>query len=83
MCIRDSSIPALLCDEDDVEGEHAASAGQIDENRLFYLMSRGLDEREAKKLIIEASFRPVIEKIPLENLRKLISNEVDRRLIND
>ncbi|TCU77200.1 iron-regulated ABC transporter permease protein SufD [Tissierella praeacuta] len=81
--VKSDSIPALLCDEDDVEGEHAASAGQIDENRLFYLMSRGLDEREAKKLIIEASFRPVIDKIPLENLRKLISNEVDRRLIND
>ncbi|WP_353095498.1 Fe-S cluster assembly protein SufD [Tissierella praeacuta] len=81
--VKSDSIPALLCDEDDVEGEHAASAGQIDENRLFYLMSRGLNEREAKKLIIEASFRPIIDKIPFDYLRKLISNEVERRLIND
>lgn len=81
--VKSDSIPALLCEEDDVEGEHAASAGQIDENRLFYLMSRGLSEREAKKLIIEASFRPIIDRIPLEDLRELISLEVERRLIND
>lgn len=80
--VKSDSIPALLCEEDDVEGEHAASAGQIDENRLFYLMSRGLDEKQAKKLIVEASFRPIIDKIPLEALRELISHEVERRLLN-
>lgn len=80
--VESDSIPALLCGEDDVEGEHAASAGQIDENRLFYLMSRGLSEREAKKLIVEASFRPIIDKIPLKDLRKLISSEVERRIID-
>lgn len=80
--VKSDSIPALLCGEDDVEGEHAASAGQIDENRLFYLMSRGLSEREAKKLIVEASFRPIIDKIPLKDLRELISSEVERRIID-
>ncbi|MCQ4923321.1 Fe-S cluster assembly protein SufD [Tissierella carlieri] len=80
--VKSDSIPALLCSEDDVEGEHAASAGQIDENRLFYLMSRGLSEREAKKLIVEASFRPIIDKIPLKDLRELISSEVEGRIID-
>lgn len=81
--VKSDSIPALLCEEDDVEGEHAASAGQIDENRLFYLMSRGLSEREAKKLIIEASFRPVVDKIPFEDLRLIISKEIEGRLIDE
>lgn len=80
--VKSDSIPALLCEEDDVEGEHAASAGQIDENKLFYLMSRGLDEREAKKLIVEASFRPILDKIPLKELRETINEEIERRLIN-
>ena len=68
--------------EDDVQGEHAASAGQINENQLFYLMSRGLSEREAKKLIIEGAFRPVIDRIPLEELKQIIDSEIERRLVN-
>lgn len=80
--VKSDSIPALLADEDDVEGEHAASAGQIDENKLFYLMSRGLDERKAKKLIVEASFRPIIDKIPYKYLQEIIFNEIERRLID-
>lgn len=79
--VKSHSIPALLCDEDDIEGEHAASAGQIHENQLFYLMSRGLTERESKKLIVEASFRPVLDKLPLEDLREIVRTEIDRRLL--
>lgn len=80
--VKSDSIPALLCEEDDVEGEHAVSAGQIDESKLFYLMSRGLNEREAKKLIVEASFKPIINKIPCYELRKQIDKEIEGRLIN-
>ena len=80
--VKSHSIPALMCGEDDVIGEHAASAGQIDENKLFYLMSRGLSERDAKKLIVEASFAPIINRIPMEELRILVSSEVERRLMN-
>lgn len=79
--VKSHSIPALFCEEDDVEGEHAASAGQISENQLFYLMSRGLTEREAKKLIIEGSFRPIIDKIPLAEIKEIINSEIERRLV--
>lgn len=80
--VKSDSVPTLLCDEDDVEGQHAASVGQIDENKLFYLMSRGLTEGEAKKLIIEASFGPVIDAIPMEDIRLRIQEEIHRRIIN-
>lgn len=80
--VKSHSIPALLSEEDDVQGEHAASAGQINEDKLFYLMSRGLSERDAKKLIIEASFRPIIEKIDFSDLKNIIDREIERRLAN-
>lgn len=80
--VKSDAIPLLLCEEDDVDGMHAASAGQIDSDKLFYLMSRGLDEKEAKKLIVEASFTPIIDKIPLEDLREAIAEEVHRRIVN-
>ncbi len=81
--VKSDAIPLLLCTEDDVDGQHAASAGKIDENRLFYLMSRGLDEKEAKKLIVEASFNPIVNKIPSEGLKKIINKEIHRRIINE
>ncbi|SKA92614.1 Iron-regulated ABC transporter permease protein SufD [Clostridium sp. USBA 49] len=80
--VKADAIPLLLCEEDDVEGQHAASAGQIDSDKLFYLMSRGLDEKEAKKLIVEASFTPIIDKIPMEYLKEEITKEIHRRIVN-
>lgn len=80
--IRNRSVPLLLCGEDDVQGQHAASTGKIDENKLFYLMSRGFSELEAKKLIIESSFNPITEKVPIEELREEISEYIRRRMIN-
>jgi len=78
--VRADSIPALLCDEDDVQGEHAASAGQVDANKLFYLMSRGFTLKEAKELIIMASFAPVIEQLPIEGLKERIHTIVGEKL---
>lgn len=78
--VRNRSVPLMLCGEESVEGQHAASAGKVDENKLFYLMSRGLSENEAKKLIIEASFEPILARIPVEQLKEEISAYVKGRL---
>lgn len=63
------SSPLLLCGEDDVEGIHATTIGQIDENHQFYLMSRGFNEKEAKIVLIEAAMTPILDKIPDEEIR--------------
>lgn len=78
--IRNRSVPMLLCREDDVSGEHAASAGKIDEDKLFYLMTRGFSKAEAKKLIVEAAINPIINLIPDKESRSLIYEGVRRRL---
>ncbi len=78
--VRNRTAPLILCAEDDVEGQHAATAGKIDENKLFYLMSRGLDELAAKKLVIEAQFQPATGKIPDPALRRAVSDYVEKRL---
>lgn len=78
--VRAHSIPALLCDEDDVIGEHAASAGQIDENKLFYLMSRGLSEADAKKSIVLGSYEESLKSIPSEELREGIEEIIASKL---
>lgn len=74
------TVPLILCAEDDVEGQHAATTGKIDNSKLFYLMSRGLDEMQAKKLVIEAQFQPAVERVPQEELRTAIFDYVKERL---
>ena len=75
-----ASIPTIFCDEDDVIGEHAASFAAIDKEKLYYLMTRGFDELSAKKLIIDAAFRPVFNSIPDEAIRHRLNAEFDVRL---
>lgn len=66
------SVPLLLCGEDDVAGEHAASSGRPDEKTLFYFMSRGISETEARKLLAEASISSIVEKIPEKEVRESV-----------
>lgn len=78
--IKADSIPTLFCDEDDVIGEHSASAGQLNENKLFYLMSRGMSEKEAKKLVVSSSFKPIVEKIKDMKLRDQVLKIIEERV---
>ena len=80
---RNRSVPLMLAAEDDVDGHHAVSVGRLDEDKIFYLMSRGLDKADAERLIVEAAFNPVVEKISDENLRGELLENLQRRLSND
>lgn len=69
------ATPTLEIDENDVKASHAMSVGRIDDETLFYLQSRGLGEEDAKKLIIEGFFEPLLEKVEnkdRENFQKII-----------
>ena len=74
------ALPMLLCSEEDVEGNHASSAGKIGEKELFYIMSRGFNVKEAMKLMVRARFNNIIEKIKNEELKNEILEEIDKRL---
>ena len=78
--VRNRSVPIMLSAEDDVDGHHAVSIGKMDESKLFYLMSRGLDMAEARKLVVEAAFHPVLSRIPNEELREEIDSYLMGRL---
>jgi FeS assembly protein SufD len=81
--VTSNSVPLLLCSEDDVKGQHAASAGKIDSEKLFYMMSRGFAREEAMKMIVEASFQPILDLVPEEDLREIVEKEIHRRLTNE
>lgn len=77
---RNRSVPLMLAAEDQIDGHHAVSVGRLDEEKIFYLMSRGLDKSAAERLIVEAAFNPVIEKIPDDNLRGELLETLQSRL---
>ena len=77
---RNRSVPLMLAEEDEVDGHHAVSIGRLDEEKIFYLMSRGLDKAAAERLIVEAAFNPVIEKFSDETLRAQVKENLQQRL---
>lgn len=63
------SKPMLEIYADDVQCSHGATAGDLDENQLFYLHSRGIPPAEARRLLVEAFLAETIENIPFEPAR--------------
>jgi Fe-S cluster assembly scaffold protein SufB len=57
------SLPVLLCHEEDVSGTHSVSTGKVDEDKLFYLKSRGIDDKTAKELIMLGDFNKALTKV--------------------
>lgn len=70
------AVPLLLAHEDDVEGNHAASAGRIDEDKLFYIMSRGLSRKQAEALLVQARITPALDEIFDQDLRSQVSHKI-------
>jgi Fe-S cluster assembly protein SufD len=76
------AIPNLEIEANDVRCGHAASVGPVEEDQLFYLMSRGIARAEAEKLIVFGFFNEVLERIGLDEVRasaaRAIEAELDR-----
>lgn len=68
------AIPSLLVDENDVVASHAASSAPVDEDSIFYLMTRGFSEEEAKNSIIKGIYESLILEISQFNLEELVKN---------
>lgn len=73
------TIPLILCQEEDVEGNHGATIGRLDDRMLFYLGSRGITREEAERLIARARIDAVADQIPDQEIRKEIGSFLERR----
>ncbi len=68
--------PELEIYADDVKCSHGSASGSLDEDSIFYLMSRGLDQKTAKELLINGFLLDVVEKITDEEIKKLIQSMI-------
>jgi FeS assembly protein SufB len=77
---RAEFIPGLEIAANEVSASHGATSGQIDEEQLFYLMVRGIHRSEAERIVVQGFFEPVLQRIPLENLRVRLRRSIVRRM---
>src|SRR5699024_8497283 len=78
---RGDANPILLIDDDDVEeAGHAASVGRVDPLQMYYLMSRGISKTEAERLLIHGFLAPVVGQLPIEAVRKQLTNVIERKV---
>ncbi len=79
---RADSIPGLEILADDVRCTHGATVGQLEEEPIYYLMSRGLPRGDAERVAVDGFFAPILDRIPFEGLRARFERVVDDKLTN-
>ena len=75
--IVNQTIPLILCDEEDVEGNHGASIGKIDEELLFYLESRGISEEDVYAMMAKARINAICNKITDEETKNQVQEYLE------
>jgi Fe-S cluster assembly protein SufD len=77
---RADALPILEIEADDVRCKHGSTTGRIDEEQIFYLMSRGLSYQEAQRMIMQGFLETVITEFPVEGVREKIRLALSERI---
>lgn len=72
-----STLPSMEILNDEVKAGHAASVGQVDDESMYYLQSRGLNQEEAKELLVKGFFGEVLDKISDKPIQKEVREELN------
>lgn len=74
--VVNKTIPVILCAEEDVEGSHGASIGELDEETMFYFASRGIDKEMAEDIMTKGKMEVLYRKINDETTEKLVEEQL-------
>ena len=77
---RSDTYPTMEVDEERVQIGHEASVSKLGEDQLFYLMSRGIEESEAAKMVVNGFVEPIVKELPMEyaiELNRLIELQME------
>ncbi len=77
---RARTIPALEIEADDVKAGHAATIGKVDDELMFYLLSRGIEPKEAEQMLINSFFESQLALIPDEEIREGLTKAIIKAL---
>ena len=74
------SKPELEIYADDVKCSHGSTSGNVDEDAIFYLMSRGLNRQESVKLLVNGFLNDVIDSIKSNSLKNFVQSKLEKQL---
>ncbi len=77
---RADSIPGLEIEADDVRCTHGATAAQVEEEYVFYLMARGLSRPQAESMIVQGFFQAVLDRVPVESVVHKLERVIERKI---
>jgi Fe-S cluster assembly protein SufD len=77
---RADALPILEIEADDVRCKHGSTTGRIDDEQIFYLMSRGLSYQAAQRMIVQGFFETVLSEFPVEGLQEKIRLALNTRI---
>jgi Fe-S cluster assembly protein SufD len=77
---RADSIPGLEIEADDVRCTHGSTSGRVDDQQLFYAMTRGYTRKEAVRMIVTGFFQQVFDRITIESVREALGEAIGQRV---
>jgi Fe-S cluster assembly protein SufD len=77
---RADSIPGLEIQADDVRCTHGSTSGRVDDQQVFYAMTRGYTHQEAVRMIVTGFFQQVFDRITIESVRDALGEAIGRRV---
>lgn len=78
---RMDGIPGLEIQADDVKCSHAATFGTLEEEPIFYLMSRGIERSTAELMVIDGFFDELLQRIPFERVRERLQASMEAKIV--
>lgn len=74
------AIPSLIVKVDDVSASHGGTVGEVDEDQVFYMRTRGISREDAIRILVEGFFEPVITEFEDERLEELVRSRIAGKL---
>jgi Fe-S cluster assembly protein SufD len=78
---RADSLPNLEIQADDVKCSHGATIGQLDEDHVFYMMSRGMSRARAERLVVHGFLGEVMSRLPLSGVVEKVTRAIEAKLL--
>jgi Fe-S cluster assembly scaffold protein SufB len=77
---KGDAIPSLIVKTDNVSASHGGTVGELDEDQIFYMMTRGLSRTEAVRILLEGYFEEVVQRLEDEGLEALVRRRIAEKL---
>jgi Fe-S cluster assembly protein SufD len=77
---KGDSIPSLIVETDNVKASHGGTVGEVDEDQIFYMMSRGIPRPEAVRILVEGYFEEVIQRLHDPVLEEMVRQRIAQKI---